>query len=420
MTSEAKFLVIGNGAREDAIVQTLQNKNAEVFIAPGNGSRRGIHLPISASNTEELIKFAKSQENLITIIGPEGPLADGIVDKFRDEDLKIVGPTKEAALLESSKLKGLEFMEKYDIPHPTFQSFDNKATALKFLESPPWEKLVIKEDGLKAGKGVYLPSSIEEAREIIKNKFQDGETIVLQERLYGPEASSFAFIYVKDGKAFYVYFTTAQDHKRLKDGDVGPNTGGMGAYAPVELSSENMQIIKDNIFQKTVDGLLKENLEYVGFLFAGLMMTNTGPVVLEYNARLGDPETQVILPLLESDLGNILEKLINGTLKPEDVQIRRGKVAVGVVLAAENYPENPIKGDVIEGIDNIPSDILVSQAGTKMDQEETLTTDGGRILTVVSVEDSIDEARKNVYEAIGHKGIHFRGMQYRADIAKKN
>lgn len=422
MKRKLQVLVIGSGGREHALGWKLRQSRSvgTLYFAPGNGgtSQPGKNIAIGVGEIQKLIDFAINHSVDLTIVGPEAPLALGIVDTFQAAGLTIFGPTQQAAKLETSKAWATEFMQRHGIPHPESVVLENVKTAQNYVREHDPREIVIKADGLAAGKGVIVPDSKEEAQEAIERMMVEkefgvaGETIVVQERLGGPEVSVLAFC---DGK-IAVPLIPAQDHKRLLLGDRGPNTGGMGAYAPVR--DVDVEEIRRTILQPTVDGMREEGHPYRGILFAGLMLTPQGPKVLEYNVRFGDPETQPLMMLLESDLTPILMACIQGTLKPEMVRFRPGAAAC-VVLASAGYPGSSTKGVIIEGFDTVcdPS-VHVFLAGT-LKTRSGVVTDGGRVFGVTSYGTTIGEALKRAYGAIGPDGVHFDGMQYRSDIGKQ-
>lgn len=417
-----KILIVGNGGREHAIGHTLakSSKKPQLFFAPGNPGTamlpRAQNIPLQALDIPHLAEFAKQHGITLTLPGPEAPLAEGIVDTFHNQGLRIFGPTKAAALLESSKATAAERLERYGVPQPKFRVFSQEADALAFVGSDTWKEWgggVVKADGLCAGKGVVVPHNDNEARDGITHmkQFGDaGKTIVIQQKIQGKELSVMG---ISDGTTI-VPLLVAQDHKRLLDGNKGPNTGGMGAYAPVSIAPPLMQEIKDTILQPIIDGMKQDGMPFVGVLFAGLMLTKEGPKVLECNVRFGDPETSVVLPLLQSDLIDIANSAIDGTLTPDKIAFKKGSAAC-VVLASKGYPEAPLTGQAIEGLEQ-SNDLLVFHAGTKQNPNGEIVTNGGRVLEVVAVEDSLPEALNHVYQAVGQ--ISFPGMQYRRDIGK--
>jgi phosphoribosylamine---glycine ligase len=418
---KANIFIIGSGGREHAIGWKLKQSLLvnKIYFAPGNAgtSALGINIQIDVRNRKSLLEFVKNNNINLTIVGPEAPLAEGIVDIFKKDDLRIFGPTKKAARLEWDKEWAAGFMEKYNIPHPQSYAFKNIDKAKEFIRIIDPKKIVIKACGLAAGKGVFLPGSLKEASEtleriMVEKKFgKAGDTIVFQERLKGAEVSIHA---ISDGKTI-LPLLPAQDHKRVFDHDKGPNTGGMGAYAPVPFVTDDMiNEITKTILQPTLEGMKNEGIEYTGILYAGLMVTKEGLRVLEYNCRFGDPETQPLMMLLESDIFPILSASVNGTLNKQNIVFRKG-VSICVVLAAKGYPGSYLKGVTIQGIDKpYSNNVQVYHAGTSL--KDTIVTEGGRVLGVTAVASSFKKARGNAYNAIGKKGIFFKGMHFRKDI----
>jgi phosphoribosylamine--glycine ligase len=414
-----KILVIGNGGREHALAWRLAQgaKVQKVYVAPGNA---GTSLEDGVENVAitaipDLIEFVKREHIEITVVGPEAPLAAGIVDAFRAAGLKIFGPTKAAAQLESSKDFAKRFMTRHHIPTAFFETFSDIAGAKAYV-TKHGAPIVIKADGLAAGKGVVVAMTNEEAFDAIDmmlsdNKLGDaGARVVVEEFLAGEEAS---FIVMVDGKNVLA-MATSQDHKRLLDGDNGPNTGGMGAYspAPVVTPTIHARVLRE-VIQPVVRGMESEGITYTGFLYAGLMIDPQGGIkVLEFNCRMGDPETQPIMLRLKSDFANIVEHAINGTLNTVEAEWDR-RTALGVVMAAANYPDTPRKGDVITGLPKKLEDAHVFHAGTTM-QDGKVVTNGGRVLCVVALGDMVKHAQNHAYEIADT--IHFDGSQMRRDI----
>ena len=415
-----KILVIGSGGREHALAWKLAQsvKIQKIYVAPGNG---GTALDsrlenVNISNPDELAEFAIQNDVQLTVVGPEAPLAAGIVNIFRAKNLKIFGPTKEAAQLESSKDFAKSFMERHGIPTAKYQTFSDLAAAHKYIDEQG-APIVIKADGLAAGKGVIVAMNLTEAHDAVDmmlsdNKLGDaGARVVIEEFLEGEEAS---FIVLVDGKNI-LPLATSQDHKRLLDNDKGPNTGGMGAYspAPIVTPALHARVLRE-IITPTIHGMKKDGIPFTGFLYAGLMIDKEGnPKTLEFNCRMGDPETQPIMSRLKSDLVYVMEHAINGTLDKVELEWDR-RIALGVVLAAAGYPENPVKGAVISGIPKDTENQIVFHAGTKLDSEGRPVTSGGRVLCVVGLADTMRMAQKTAYEAV--EAIHFDGVQYRSDI----
>ncbi|MDK4574806.1 phosphoribosylamine--glycine ligase [Kingella kingae] len=418
-----KLLVIGNGGREHALAWKLANspKVKTVFVAPGNAGTAAEHKVqnIPLTNHADLIQFCCDNQITFTLVGPEAPLAAGIVDDFRAAGLPIFGPTQAAAQLESSKDFAKAFMAKHNIPTAQYQTFENAEQAHDYVNQKG-APIVIKADGLAAGKGVIVAMTLDEAHAAIDdmlfgNKMGNaGSRVVIEDFLTGEEAS---FIVMVDGDNV-LPMATSQDHKRLRDGDQGPNTGGMGAYSPAPVvTPEVYERAMNEIILPTVRGMKSDGIEFTGFLYAGLMIDNTGaPFTIEFNCRFGDPETQPIMSRLDSDLVDLIQaaldkKLDKATAKWSD------KVAVGVVLAAHNYPDTPRKGDVITGIDAANSIGHVFHAGTSTNEQGEIITNGGRVLCVVGLGDNVPWAKNTAYRAVDD--IQFDGMQFRSDIAGK-
>lgn len=417
-------LIVGKGGREHALGWKLSQSPhvTNLFFAPGNpGTKQiGENVPIEQDDIQGLVNWAKQNKIDLTVVGPELPLSLGIVDAFTDAKLPIFGPTQKAAQLETSKAWATDFMKRHGIPRPASQTFTDPNEAREFIESVSFD-IVVKASGLASGKGVIVPQSKEEAlaavEEIMVNKaFGDaGSELVIQEKLNGQEISVLALC---DGKTA-VPLLPAQDHKPVYDGDSGPNTGGMGVYAPTPFTTETeMNFIHQSIITRTMDGLKKEDIHYKGVLYAGLMVTDRGPKVLEYNVRFGDPETQPLMMLLDSDLYTILESSITGTLKKKDVVFKE-ESAVCVIVAAEGYPRNYKKGTPIHGLDTIEKEsVQVFHSGTS-EKDGTIVTDGGRVLGVTATGATLEDARTDAYTVIGKGGVHFDGMHYRTDIGQK-
>ena len=414
-----KILVVGSGGREHALAWKLaQSKRIQVvLVAPGNG---GTALDVRMKNVAitdpvALADFAQQEQVALTVVGPEAPLAAGIVDIFRERGMAIFGPTRKAAQLESSKDFAKAFMERHGIPTARYQTFSDAAAAHRYIDEQG-APIVIKADGLAAGKGVVVAMTLEEAHGAIDmmlsdNRFGDaGARVVVEEFLEGEEAS---FIVMVDGKNI-LPLATSQDHKRLLDQDQGPNTGGMGAYSPAPIVTPQLHArVMREIIQPTVQGMAKDGIPYTGFLYAGLMIDAEGnPKTLEFNCRMGDPETQPIMARLKTDLVSVMEHAVAGTLNDIELDWDR-RTALGVVMAASGYPDAPRKNDVITGIPEETEDSMTFHAGTALDNK-TLTTQGGRVLCVVGLGDSVRVAQKHAYDALDQ--IHFDGMQFRRDI----
>jgi phosphoribosylamine--glycine ligase len=421
-----KVLVIGGGGREHALAWKLAQspKATKVYVAPGNGgtalSPKFENVPIS--DVHALRAWALEQKIGLTVVGPEAPLAAGVVDEFRAHGLRVFGPTRDAAQLESSKAFSKAFMRRHGIPTADYDTFTDPAAAHAFVDRLG-APIVIKADGLAAGKGVVVAMTLQEAHDavdfmLVDNKYgvahnEGGARVVIEEFLEGEEAS---FIVLCDGKNVAA-LATSQDHKRLKDGDQGPNTGGMGAYspAPVVTADVHARAMRE-IILPTIRGMEKDGIPYTGFLYAGLMIDAKGhPKTLEFNCRMGDPETQPIMMRLKSDLVELLGAAVDGKLDQVELQWDR-RTALGVVMAAHGYPENPRKGDAITGLPQDTDDAMVFHAGTVL-QDGVPHTSGGRVLCVTALADSVKQAQQRVYDVA--RGIHFDGAQYRHDIGHR-
>ncbi len=414
-----KVLVVGSGGREHALAWKIaQSPRVQmVYVAPGNGGTeldpRLKNVPITDPGW--LAQFAIKEGIGITLVGPETPLAAGIVNIFREQGLKIFGPTKEAAQLESSKDFAKAFMQRHGIPTAEYQTFADAAAAHDYVNSKG-APIVIKADGLAAGKGVVVAMSLEEAHAAIDamlsdNKLGDaGARVVIEEFLDGEEAS---FIVMVDGQNI-LPMATSQDHKRLLDNDQGPNTGGMGAYSPAPIVTPALHgRVMREIIDPTVQGMARDGIPFTGFLYAGLMIDKEGnPKTLEFNCRMGDPETQPIMARLKTDYLTVLEHAVAGTLDKIELEWDR-RTALGVVMAAAGYPEAPRKGDTIHGIPAESDDCVTFHAGTAMTDEQLVTT-GGRVLCVVGLGDSVKMAQRQAYQVV--EQIQFGGAQYRRDI----
>ncbi|MBI0327744.1 phosphoribosylamine--glycine ligase [Burkholderia plantarii] len=417
-----KLLVVGSGGREHALAWKLaQSPRVQtVYVAPGNGgTAQDARLKnIELTSLDDLADFAESEQVAFTLVGPEAPLAAGIVNHFRSRGLKVFGPTREAAQLESSKDFAKAFMKRHGIPTAEYETFTDAAAAHAYLDAKG-APIVVKADGLAAGKGVVVAMSLEEAHEAVDmmlsgNKLGDaGARVVIEEFLDGEEAS---FIVMVDGK-HALALASSQDHKRLLDGDRGPNTGGMGAYSPAPIVTPQMHArVMREIIMPTVRGMENDGIRFTGFLYAGLMIDKDGnPRTLEFNCRMGDPETQPIMARLKSDFSKVVEQAIAGTLDTVELDWDR-RTALGVVLAAHGYPDAPRKGDRINGIPGETAHAVTFHAGTTFDGDK-LVTSGGRVLCVVGLSDSVRGAQQAAYDAINQ--INFEGMQYRRDIGHR-
>jgi phosphoribosylamine--glycine ligase len=419
-------LVIGGGGREHAIAWKLaqSRKTTRVYVAPGNGgtARSPDLVNLDITDVRALREWALANKIGLTVVGPEAPLAAGVVDEFRAHGLRIFGPTKAAAQLESSKAFSKAFMRRHGIPTADYDTFTDPALAHAFVDRLG-APIVIKADGLAAGKGVVVAMTLQEAHDavdfmLVDNKYgavhnEGGARVVIEEFLAGEEAS---FIVLCDGKNVAA-LATSQDHKRLQDGDQGPNTGGMGAYspAPVVTADVHARAMRE-IILPTVRGMEKDGIPYTGFLYAGLMIDAQGHAkTLEFNCRMGDPETQPILMRLKSDLLDVLAAAIDGKLDQIELQWDR-RTALGVVMAAHGYPEAPRKGDAIQGLPQDQDDAMVFHAGTVL-EDGVVRTSGGRVLCVTALGDNVRQAQQRAYDVA--RGIHFDGAQYRRDIGHR-
>ena len=416
-----KVLVVGSGGREHAICSQFSKspKIDKIYCAPGNGgiSQVAEITDISANDFNKLTDFVKKNKIDFTFVGPETPLSSGIVDYFEAEGLKIIGPSRNAARLESSKIYSKEFMRKYDIPTAHYNSFTDINDALKFLES--WEenkKAVVKADGLAAGKGVYMCNGRRDARNAVKQMMNDrvlgdaGTSVIIEENIDGPELSYLIFT---DGISYSV-MPASQDHKRINDNDQGPNTGGMGAYAPAPLATDELNKKVEDIIRKVINGIKVEKLDYKGVLYVGIIVNDSSPYVLEFNCRFGDPETQAVLPLLNTDLTDVCSAILNRKLSSVRINWKR-EFSVCVVLASGGYPGNFKKGFEIKGIENINDEnTVVFHAGTKLENGKFITS-GGRVLGITSTAADVKSAINKVYSSV--KLVSFKEMYYRKDIA---
>jgi phosphoribosylamine---glycine ligase len=409
-----KLLVIGSGGREHAIAWRLAQNHrvSRVYVAPGNAGTAhedGV-VNFHISSVEALVEFAKREQIFLTVVGPEAPLAAGVVDAFRAAGLKIFGPTQRAAQLESSKDFAKQFMVRHKIPTSKYVTFTESAAARAYVEAEG-APIVIKADGLAAGKGVVVATTVPEALAAIDTMLAvAGGRVVIEEFMEGEEAS---FICMCDGTNA-IPFASTQDHKRIFDGDKGANTGGMGAYSPAPVVTPEVHArAMREVIRPTLKGMAAEGAPFVGFLYAGLMIDDKGrPRVVEFNARLGDPETQPILMRLKSDFLNLIEAGIDGRLDRIEPEWDR-RAALGVVIAANGYPEAPRKGDVITGLPKNDPDMRVFHAGTS-EVNGNVVTSGGRVLCVTALGDTVKQAQQRAYAALEH--IRFDGMQYRKDI----
>ena len=417
-----KVLIVGSGGREHAIAWKVAQspKVDKIYCAPGNAgiAEYATCVDIGAMEFDRLVSFAKEQEVDLTIVGMDDPLVGGIVDAFEAEGLRVFGPRKNAAILEGSKAFSKDLMKKYHIPTAAYENFDDADAALAYLETAKFP-IVLKADGLALGKGVLICNTLEEAKDGVKSIMMDkqfgsaGNTMVIEEFMTGREVSVLSYV---DGKTIKT-MTSAQDHKRAKDGDQGLNTGGMGTFSPSPFYTPEVdEFCNRYIYQATVDAMAAEGREFKGIIFFGLMLTDDGPKVLEYNARFGDPEAQVVLPRMKNDIIDVVEACIDGTLDQVDLQFE-DNAAVCVVLASDGYPVSYKKGYVIHGLESFREmdGYYVFHAGTKK-TEEGIVTNGGRVLGVTAKGKDLKDARANAYEAI--KKIEFENKYYRNDIGK--
>lgn len=423
-----KILVIGGGGREHALAWKLAQspKATKVYIAPGNGGTAlagGKLENLAITEPAALREWAQAEKVGLTVVGPEAPLAAGVVDEFRAHGLKIFGPTKAAAQLESSKAFSKAFMQRHGIPTAAYDTFTDAAAAHAYIDKLG-APIVVKADGLAAGKGVVVAMTAQEAHDavdfmLVDNKFgvqhnEGGARVVIEEFLQGEEAS---FIVLCDGKNVCA-LATSQDHKRLQDNDQGPNTGGMGAYSPAPVVTADIHArAMREIILPTMRGMEKDGVPFTGFLYAGLMIDGQGQVkTLEFNTRMGDPETQPILMRLKSDLVEVLLAAVEERLDSVELEWDR-RTALGVVLAAAGYPEAPRKGDAITGLPHDADDAVVFHAGSTLDAQGQVRTSGGRVLCVTALADNTRQAQQRAYDLIRH--IQFDGMQYRRDIGHR-
>lgn len=433
--AELDVLVIGSGGREYELARqmTLGADVRKVYVAPGNAGtaalEKGENVAIGPTEVDAIVAFVQEKQIGFTIIGPDAAVAAGVGNALRDAGALVFGPTREAGKLESSKAFSSDFMNRYNIPQPASQVVRSLDEALAAIADKAPDTYVLKADGLAAGKGVVLPESVDEAQMVLREMFTgesfDGagkEGVVIQERLSGPETSAFA---ITDGKDF-VLLPLSQDHKRLQDGDKGPNTGGMGAYAPVPKSIVNDEQLEKirAITEQTITNIAKEGAPYEGVLYIGLMLAKErgdDPVVIEYNARFGDPEAEILLPILSEsgvDVSNMLLQTARGNLSQVSIPKTLNECVLTVALASAGYPDSPQKGDEIHGLEKHYDGVLVQHAGTKR-EGDTWFTAGGRVLYVTGFGASVDEAAARAYAAIGPEGIHFNGMQFRTDIGRQ-
>ena len=419
-----KVLIVGSGGREHAIAwKVAQSKKVDkIYCAPGNAGISEVAecVPIGAMEFDKLVAFAKEKEIDLTVIGMDDPLVGGIVDVFEKEGLRVFGPRKNAAILEGSKAFSKDLMKKYNIPTAAYETFTDPEKALEYLETAKMP-IVLKADGLALGKGVLICQTLEEAKEGVKTLMMDkkfgsaGDEIVIEEFMTGREVSVLSFV---DGNIVKI-MSSAQDHKRAKDGDQGLNTGGMGNFSPSPFYTKEVdEFCKKYIYQPTVDAMKAEGRPFKGVIFFGLMLTPDGPKVLEYNARFGDPEAQVVLPRLENDIVDVFEACIDGTLDQVDLKFDNDRATVCVILASDGYPVEYKKGFPIAGLEKFKGkdDYYVFHSGTKFNENGQIVTNGGRVLGVTATGKDLKEARKKAYEAT--EWISFENKYMRHDIGK--
>ena len=419
-----KVLIVGSGGREHAIAwKVAQSKKVDkIYCAPGNAGISEVAecVPIGAMEFDKLVAFAKEKEIDLTVIGMDDPLVGGIVDVFEKEGLRVFGPRKNAAILEGSKAFSKDLMKKYNIPTAAYETFTDPEKALEYLETAKMP-IVLKADGLALGKGVLICQTLEEAKEGVKTLMMDkkfgsaGDEIVIEEFMTGREVSVLSFV---DGNIVKI-MSSAQDHKRAKDGDQGLNTGGMGNFSPSPFYTKEVdEFCKKYIYQPTVDAMKVEGRPFKGVIFFGLMLTPDGPKVLEYNARFGDPEAQVVLPRLENDIVDVFEACIDGTLDQVDLKFDNDRATVCVILASDGYPVEYKKGFPIEGLEKFKGkdDYYVFHSGTKFNENGQIVTNGGRVLGVTATGKDLKEARKKAYEAT--EWISFENKYMRHDVGK--
>ena len=419
-----KVLIVGSGGREHAIAwKVAQSKKVDkIYCAPGNAGISEVAecVPIGAMEFDKLVAFAKEKEIDLTVIGMDDPLVGGIVDVFEKEGLRVFGPRKNAAILEGSKAFSKDLMKKYHIPTAAYETFTDPEKALEYLETAKMP-IVLKADGLALGKGVLICQTLEEAKEGVKTLMMDkkfgsaGDEIVIEEFMTGREVSVLSFV---DGNIVKI-MSSAQDHKRAKDGDQGLNTGGMGNFSPSPFYTKEVdEFCKKYIYQPTVDAMKAEGRPFKGVIFFGLMLTPEGPKVLEYNARFGDPEAQVVLPRLENDIVDVFEACIDGTLDKVDLKFDNDRATVCVILASDGYPVEYKKGFPIEGLEKFKGkdDYYVFHSGTKFNDKGQIVTNGGRVLGVIATGKDLKEARKKAYEAT--EWVSFENKYMRHDIGR--
>ncbi len=410
-----KYLIIGSGGREHALSWRLLSDGSakEVYVAPGNGGISDKYrVNLGVNNFDEISGFCTDKKIDAVIVGPEAPLVDGIVDYLNEQKIPVFGPTKKAAMLEGSKLFAKSIMEKYGVPTAGHKNINSKQELLDYIEKVENFPIVLKLDGLAAGKGVGIPENRNEAIDFINNNVKDDTNVFVEDFIDGEEASVLG---ISDGEVI-IPLVAAQDHKRIFEGDKGPNTGGMGAYAPAPImDEEKLKRVYDDVLQPTINGMKNEGIPFKGVLYAGLILQGDDIKVLEFNARFGDPEIQVILPLLNEKFGDIIDKTITGNLK--DMQISfMDKCAVTVVMSSGGYPGSYEKGKEIKGLNDINEDVIVFHAGTRSENGKYYTN-GGRVLNITAMGDTLITARDAVYSEIDK--ISFDGAFYRKDIGHR-
>jgi phosphoribosylamine--glycine ligase len=410
-----KYLLIGSGGREHAIAWRLMQDGSadEVYVAPGNGginSAYRVHLDIN--DHPGIARFCTERKIDMVIVGPEAPLVGGIVDYLNGKKIPCFGPTRKAAMLEGSKLFAKQIMNRYGVPTVSHREFRGRDELLEFIKRQERYPVVIKLDGLAAGKGVGIPENREEALDFIKNTVTGDTRVFVEDFIEGEEAS---VLCVSDG-THIIPFVAAQDHKRIFDGDRGPNTGGMGAYAPAPvMTPDRLRLVHDTVLKKTIDGMQSEGIPFRGILYAGIIVSGEDIHVLEFNVRFGDPEAQVIIPLMNGKLGDLFSASMDGTLNTLDISFK-DKHAITVVISSGGYPGEYEKGELISGLDTVNSDITVFHAGTDY-REGHYYTNGGRVLNITALGNSLADARDKVYSSIG--SISFKGAYYRKDIGHR-
>ena len=416
-----KVLVIGSGGREHALLWKLSQSPSvtDVYVVPGNDGMSDVASLIPIKGNDDIIDFARLMQVDLTVAGPETVLTEGLADEFEKRGMAFFGPSKAAARIEGSKGFAKALMKKYGIPTAAYETFDDEEKAIAYLKANDTYPIVIKADGLASGKGVIIAQSEEEAIDTVKDMLEGhtfsgaGRSVVIEEFMEGEEASMLCFC---DGTNV-VPMISAQDHKRIFDFDKGPNTGGMGAYAPAPVMTKEMcEEVNVRILRPIVAAMKKEGYPFKGCLYAGLMITDEGPKVVEFNCRFGDPETEAVLPLFDGDLAQVMLECVQGNLKKEDVKWKKG-CAVDVVMASEGYPGSHSSGEIISGLDEAEkAGCIVFHAGTVKKNGKFLVN-GGRVLNVVALAPTLEEAKAKAYEGVSK--IHWQGVQYRHDIADK-